>query len=173
MSKFFKYILILFLVLFSFVGIIVAALYLFQIANKKYGKELRVLKGELLHGGRVAKGFVERLQAEKVQDVGRDMESIAKNLVKQESPKVDQKAEKVQKESRKTAVTKKSSGINDRQKQILNLIKNDAKVSMKDISSHFNTTTRTLRRDLTNLEEGGYISHVGSTKNSYYIVKNI
>jgi len=65
-----------------------------------------------------------------------------------------------------------NAGFNSRQSKLLNFIKEGKQVSMKEINSKFDDVTqRTLRRDLDKLENEGFITQQGATRNSVYIYR--
>jgi DNA-binding transcriptional ArsR family regulator len=60
--------------------------------------------------------------------------------------------------------------ISKRQDQILKLFEKSPKLEVEQISKRIKgTTVRTIRRDLTKLEEIGKVKKVGKTKGSYYM----
>ncbi len=62
-------------------------------------------------------------------------------------------------------------GLNDRQKKILNLFGKDKQLMNSDIEKEIKgVTRRTIRRDLSELEELGLIKQHGKTKGSYYVL---
>jgi len=72
----------------------------------------------------------------------------------------------------KLAVKSAKDKLNKRQKVILKLFEKEDKITNEMIRSVIsNVSERTIRRDLTFLEERGYIEKVGKTKGSYYILK--
>jgi predicted HTH transcriptional regulator len=59
--------------------------------------------------------------------------------------------------------------LNKRQEQIYNMIRDRGEVNMQALTKKFSqVSSRTLRRDMTQLEELGLISQSGKTKNSIY-----
>jgi predicted HTH transcriptional regulator len=70
------------------------------------------------------------------------------------------------------AKTARNGSLSARQSQIFESIRASEKSSMKQLASLFqNISDRTLRRDLSKIEALGLIEQVGKTKNSYYILK--
>ena len=67
------------------------------------------------------------------------------------------------------AVRRKLIGLDDRQKKIINLFGESNAVTNSQVEQAIKgVTRRTLRRDLTELEEMGLIRQHGKTKGSYY-----
>ena len=101
-------------------------------------------------------------------DLGKGkVESFVKESVVQlpiEGPK------KVKAKSRK-AYSKpvKESGLNSRQSDILNYIRNNSEAKMSNVSKMFaEVTPRTLRRDLGKLEQMGFVRQEGKTRDAVY-----
>lgn len=60
--------------------------------------------------------------------------------------------------------------LSDDDNKILELIKNDANISINDISICMNKSTRTIQRNIKNLKDNNIIDRVGKTK-GYWIIK--
>lgn len=58
----------------------------------------------------------------------------------------------------------------DRRDKILEIIKNNPKITAYDLSKQFNVTDRTIKRDLKVLKDEKIIEYVGSAKNGYWKV---
>ena len=58
----------------------------------------------------------------------------------------------------------------DRRDKILEIIKNNPKITAYDLSKQFNVTDRTIKRDLKILTDEKTIGYIGSAKNGYWIV---
>ena len=58
----------------------------------------------------------------------------------------------------------------DRRDKILEIIKNNPKITAYDLSKQFNVTDRTIKRDLKVLKDEKIIEYIGSAKNGYWKV---
>lgn len=58
----------------------------------------------------------------------------------------------------------------DRREKILEIIKNNLKITAYDLSKQFNVTDRTIKRDLKILTDKKIIEYVGSAKDGYWKV---
>ena len=58
----------------------------------------------------------------------------------------------------------------DRRDKILEIIKNNPKITAYDLSKQFNVTDRTIKRDLKILTDEKIIEYIGSAKNGYWKV---
>jgi predicted HTH transcriptional regulator len=70
----------------------------------------------------------------------------------------------------KRNVIGKESLFNERQESLINLFKERKSMTMSEVEPLFKgITNRTLRRDLSKLEEKGIVKQEGKTKNSVYV----
>lgn len=58
----------------------------------------------------------------------------------------------------------------DRRERILEIIKNNPKITAYDLSKQFNVTDRTIKRDLKILTDEKTIEYIGSAKDGYWKV---
>lgn len=85
---------------------------------------------------------------------------------------VTKKIDKLEKQAKKVA---KNAGLelNDRQKEIYELIRKEVELNMARLVEKIpNVTDRTLRRDMTKLERLGLVTQAGKTRDSVYKLKD-
>jgi predicted HTH transcriptional regulator len=83
---------------------------------------------------------------------------------------IKEKGKKLFKKAKKNIRTT-TGGLSRRQKKMLKLFDREDQITNDMISSVIRgISERTIRRDLTELEEKGYIKKVGKTKGSYYVL---
>lgn len=58
--------------------------------------------------------------------------------------------------------------LNDRQKEIIVLIKNNKHIIIKDLMDNLNAGRETIKRDINKLQEANIIKRVGSRKTGYW-----
>lgn len=58
--------------------------------------------------------------------------------------------------------------LNDRQKEIIKIIKDNSKITQIELSEIFNVNRETIKRDLNKLQEAKIIKRVGSKKTGYW-----
>jgi methyl-accepting chemotaxis protein len=64
------------------------------------------------------------------------------------------------------------AGLNERQNELLSIVKEKRKMNMMELANEFkNVTQRTLRRDMEKLEALGKVQQVGRTRDSFYTIK--
>ena len=95
---------------------------------------------------------------------------LAVSAIRKRGDVIKEEGEKMIKKT-KNKIKSSRDNLNRRQKQIIDLFDREEKITNEMISSEIsNVSRRTLRRDLSVLEEKGYIRQVGKTKGSYYIL---
>ena len=95
---------------------------------------------------------------------------LAVSTLKKKGGVIKDEGEKILKKT-KNKIKSARDNLNMRQKKILSLFDKEEKITNEMISSRIqNVSKRTLRRDLTYLEDKGYIRQVGKTKGSYYVL---
>ena len=95
---------------------------------------------------------------------------VAFSAVKQKGSRVKKKSKKIVKKARNKIKSAKDH-LNERQISILDLFDREDQITNEMIHSVIpDVTKRTLRRDLTFLEEKGYIKKVGRTRGSHYVL---
>lgn len=96
---------------------------------------------------------------------------LAVSAVKKKGKLIKEGSEKFLKNA-KLKLKTTSGQLNKRQKEVLRLFNKADKVTNEMIGNVITgVTERTIRRDLTYLEEKGYIRKVGKTKGSYYMLR--
>lgn len=149
---------IIFLIL-CFTGLIfiVIAIYFFSL-NK--AKRLNILL-QFLNINKRSNSKIENKIIEKVEVAKED--KIEKNL----EAKVGPKPKTIKSKVNNTKNIEKK--LSERQKDVLKIFSNKSEITLSDIVNKFqNVSSRTLRRDLSKLEELSYIKQFGKTKNSIY-----
>ena len=103
--------------------------------------------------------------------IGKDLENKVESFVKESVVKQPtEESKKVKVKSRKTySKPVKESGLNSRQSDIMNYIRNNSEAKMSNVSKMFaEVTPRTLRRDLGKLEQMGLVKQEGKTRDAVY-----
>lgn len=102
-----------------------------------------------------------------LRKVEKKIRANVKKKVASVEKKIEKKIAKIEKSAQKIA------GANDRQNNILSIIKDKRKLNMTELAQNFKEVTqRTLRRDMEKLESLGIVKQVGRTRDSHYeIVK--
>jgi predicted HTH transcriptional regulator len=98
--------------------------------------------------------------------------SIVPTAVVPAKPTLTKKTAKPKVAKSKPAINKTPAGLNSRQSKIYQIIKANKQIPMQNVAYQINgVSTRTLRRDMNQLENQGLIERVGRTKDSLYRLK--
>ncbi|HHT82184.1 MAG TPA: HTH domain-containing protein, partial [Acholeplasmataceae bacterium] len=62
--------------------------------------------------------------------------------------------------------------LTERQKKIINLIKDNPQTTAQELSEILKVSSRTIQRDLAKLTKEGYIKHIGTDKDGNWVVVN-
>lgn len=67
---------------------------------------------------------------------------------------------------------KNNVGVNDTQKQILKLIKENNIITQKEIANKLKITKRTVERNINVLKKQGFLQRIGSDKTGYWKIND-
>ena len=92
--------------------------------------------------------------------------------IKEESKSVNRKSVKVRKLNKTSDEVESSNELklSERQKHIVSILEKDGKVYPSQLQEILpNVSTRTIRRDMNDLEKKNIVKQKGSTKSTYYV----
>jgi predicted GTPase len=153
------------------IGILSFVFFIYFIYKK--AEKLMAFASKLLNDERVSaklnQMFNESVVGEMVNQIPEQIENIPAEVEKA----VQKVTDTIEKSAPKMAVNTEAFNLNDRQREIYDLIKKEVELNMSAILGKVkNVTDRTLRRDMTKLERLGLINHSGKTRDSVYRLRD-
>lgn len=95
---------------------------------------------------------------------------IGAKAIKNKGELIKDKGKKVLKKVKKK-MKDEYRNLNNRQQKILDVLEKKFEITSNEVNDFIKgVTRRTLRRDLTDLENKGYIKQKGKTRGSYYVL---